>query len=94
MKASNLIIALVVVLILLGLAYIRLTAKVDSSLVVKDLPIDSKEFIWVRMDSLSLGLRDISGTEIKVDTSKSSSFTIKKSPSSAMTASERVLSRV
>jgi len=77
MKASNLIIALVVVLILLGLAYIRLTAKVDSSLVVKDLPIDSKEFIWVRMDSLSLGLRDISGTEIKVDTSKSSSFTIK-----------------
>ena len=67
MKSSNLIIAIFVVLILSVLAYFKLTAKVVSSLAVEDMPVDSKEFVWVRMDSLSRGLMDISGTEIKVD---------------------------
>ena len=76
MKSSNLIIAIFVVLILSVLAYIRLTAKVESSLAVEDMPVDSKEFVWVRMDSLSRGLMDISGTEIKVDSTRSKSYVI------------------
>ena len=62
MKSSNLIIAIFVVLILSVLAYFKLTAKVVSSLAVEDMPVDSKEFVWLRMDSLSRGLMDISGT--------------------------------
>ncbi len=76
MKSSNLIIAIFVVLILSVLAYFKLTAKVESSLAVKDIPVDSKEFVWVRMDSLSRGLMDISGTEIKVDSTRSKSYVI------------------
>lgn len=76
MKTSYLIIALLVVLILSVLAYFRLTAKVYSSFAVEDMPVDSKEFVWVRMDSLSKGLMDISGTEIKVDSTKSKAYII------------------
>ena len=76
MKSSNLIIAIFVVLILSVLAYFKLTAKVESSLAVEDMPVDSKEFVWVRMDSLSRGLMDISGTEIKVDSMRSKSYVI------------------
>ena len=76
MKSYNLIIAIFVVLILSVLAYIRLTAKVESSFAVEDMPVDSKEFVWVRMDSLSRGLMDISGTEIKVDSMRSKSYVI------------------
>lgn len=76
MKSSNLIIAIFVVLILSVLAYFKLTAKVESSLAVEDMPVDSKEFVWIRMDSLSRGLMDISGTEIKVDSTRSKSYVI------------------
>ena len=76
MKSSNLIIAIFVVLILSVLAYFKLTAKVESSLAVEDMPVDSKEFVWVKMDSLSRGLMDISGTEIKVDSTRSKSYVI------------------
>ena len=76
MKSSNLIIAIFVVLILSVLAYFKLTEKVESSLAVEDMPVDSKEFVWVRMDSLSRGLMDISGTEIKVDSTRSKSYVI------------------
>ena len=76
MKSSNLIIAIFVVLILSVLAYFKLTAKVEASLAVEDMPVDSKEFVWVRMDSLSRGLMDISGTEIKVDSTRSKSYVI------------------
>ena len=76
MKTSNLIIAILVVLILSVLAYLKLTAKIYSSLAVEDMPVDSKEFVWVRMDSLSRGLMDISGSEIKVDSTKSKSYII------------------
>lgn len=76
MKSSNLIIAIFVVLILSVLAYFKLTEKVESSLAVEDMPVDSKEFVWVRMDSLSRGLMDISGTEIKVDSMRSKSYVI------------------
>ena len=76
MKSSNLIIAIFVVLILSVLAYFKLTAKVVSSLAVEDMPVDSKEFVWLRMDSLSRGLMDISGTEIKVDSMRSKSYVI------------------
>lgn len=76
MKASNLIIAFLVLLILSVIAYYRLTAEVDSSLAVEEMPVDSKEFVWVRMDSLSRGLSDISGTEIMVDSTKSKSYII------------------
>lgn len=76
MKSSNLIIAIFVVLILSVLAYFKLTAKVESSLAVEDMPVDSKEFVWVHMDSLSRGLMDISGTEIKVDSTRSKSYVI------------------
>ena len=79
MKSSNLIIAIFVVLILSVLAYFKLTAKVESSLAVEDMPVDSKEFVWIRMDSLSRGLMDISGTEIKVDSMRSKSYTIQYS---------------
>ena len=76
MKSSNLIIAIFVVLILSVLAYFKLTEKVESSLAVEDMPVDSKEFVWVRMDSLSRGLMDISGKEIKVDSMRSKSYVI------------------
>ena len=76
MKSSNLIIAIFVVLILSVLAYFKLTAKVESSLAVEDMPVDSKEFVWVRMDSLSRGLMDISGSEIEVDSMRSKSYVI------------------
>ena len=76
MKSSNLIIAIFVVLILSVLAYFKLTAKVESSLAVEDMPVDSKEFVWIRMDSLSRGLMDISGTEIKVDSMRLKSYVI------------------
>ena len=76
MKSSNLIIAIFVVLILSVLAYFKLTEKVESSLAVEDMPVDSKEFVWIRMDSLSRGLMDISGTEIKVDSMRSKSYVI------------------
>ena len=76
MKSSNLIIAIFVMLILSVLAYFKLTAKVESSLAVEDMPVDSKEFVWIRMDSLSRGLMDISGTEIKVDSTRSKSYVI------------------
>ena len=76
MKSSNLIIAIFVVLILSVLAYFKLTEKVESSLAVEDMPVDSKEFVWVRMDSLSRGLMDISGSEIEVDSMRSKSYVI------------------
>lgn len=76
MKTSNLFIAILVVLILSLLAYLRLSAKVESFLAVEDIPVDSKEFVWVRMDSLSKGIMDISGTEIKVDSTKSNTYVI------------------
>ena len=76
MKSSNLIIAIFVVLILSVLAYFKLTAKVESSLAVEDMPVDSKEFVWIRMDSLSRGLMDISGSEIEVDSMRSKSYVI------------------
>ena len=79
MKSSNLIIAIFVVLILSVLAYFKLVAKVDSSLTFEEIPVDSKEFLWVRMDSLSCGLMDISGNEIKIDSTKSKSYTIQYS---------------
>ena len=79
MKISNLIIAFIVLAVLGSLAYFRLTAKVESSMVREDMPVDSKEFVWVRMDSLSRGLADISGTEIVVDSTKSKSYIIKYS---------------
>lgn len=76
MKKSNLFIAMLVVLILSVFAYFRLTAKVDSSLPVVDMPVDSKEFVWVRMDSLTKGLEDISAGEIKVESSLFKSYVI------------------
>ena len=79
MKSSNLIIAIFVMLILSVLAYFKLVAKVDSSLTFEEIPVDSKEFLWVRMDSLSCGLMDISGNEIKIDSTKSKSYTIQYS---------------
>ena len=60
-------IAMLVVLILFVFAYFRLTIKVAPSLPVEDMPVDSKEFVWVRMDSLTKGLEDISAGEIKVE---------------------------
>lgn len=66
-------------LILSVLAYFKLVAKVDSSLTLEEIPVDSKEFLWVRMDSLSCGLMDISGNEIKIDSTKSKSYTIQYS---------------
>ena len=79
MKSSNLIIAIFVMLILSVLAYFKLVAEVDSSLTFEEIPVDSKEFLWVRMDSLSCGLMDISGNEIKIDSTKSKSYTIQYS---------------
>ena len=79
MKSSNLIIAIFVMLILSVLAYFKLVAKVDSSLTFEEIPVDSKEFLWGRMDSLSCGLMDISGNEIKIDSTKSKSYTIQYS---------------
>ena len=79
MKSSNLIIAIFVMLILSVLAYFKLVAKVDSSLTFEEIPVDSKELLWVRMDSLSCGLMDISGNEIKIDSTKSKSYTIQYS---------------
>lgn len=67
MKTSNLVIAILVVLILSVFSYFRLAAKVDSSLPIESMPVNSKEFVWVRMDSLSKGLMDISAGEIKVE---------------------------
>ena len=67
MKTSNLFMAVSIVLILSVFAYFRLTTKVAPSLPVEDMPVDSKEFVWVRMDSLTKGLEDISAGEIKVE---------------------------
>ena len=67
MKTSNLFIAVSIVLILSVFAYFRLTTNVAPSLPVEDMPVDSKEFVWVRMDSLTKGLEDISAGEIKVE---------------------------
>ena len=76
MKSSNLIIAILAVLILSVFAYFRLTAKVDSSLAEEEMPVDTREFVWVRMDSLSRGLMDISGGEINIDSTKSKTYII------------------
>lgn len=76
MKTSNMFIAMSVVLILFVFACFRLTEKVDSSLPVEDMPVDSKEFIWVRVDSLTNGLEEISAGEIKVESTRYKSYVI------------------
>ena len=76
MKTSNLFIAMLVVLILFVFAYFRLTTKVAPSLPVEDMPVDSKEFVWVRMDSLTKGLEEISAGEIKVESTLFKSYII------------------
>lgn len=76
MKTSNMFIAMLVVLILFVFAYFRLTIKVAPSLPVEDMPVDSKEFVWVRMDSLTKGLEEISAGEIKVESTLFNSYII------------------
>ena len=73
MKTSNMFIAMLVVLILFVFAYFWGAAY---SLPVEDMPVDSKEFVWVRMDSLTKGLEEISAGEIKVESTLFNSYII------------------
>lgn len=77
MKVSNVIMALVALLVLGTYSYNVLISESDSSLPKQELPTDTKEFIWVRMDSLSQGIKDYSGNNVKIDSTSSSKYTLK-----------------
>lgn len=77
MKVSNIIIALAALLVLGAYSYYVLTSEPASTLPKQELPTDTKEFVWVRMDSLSQGIKDYSGGNVKIDSANSRKFTIK-----------------
>lgn len=76
MKASDLIISLVVMTALVALACFRLMIDPESSIRTEKMPVDSRDFLWVRMDSLSRGLSDITGTDIHIDSTGSRTYVI------------------
>lgn len=76
MKASDLIISLVVMTALVALACFRLMIDPESSIRTEKMPVDSRDFLWVRMDSLSHGLSDITGTDIHIDSTGSRTYVI------------------
>lgn len=79
MKKSNVIIAFIALLVLGMYSFYVLISEPDTSLPQSDLPIDIKEFVWVRMDSLSKGIEKYSGNNIKIDSTSSRKYTLKYS---------------
>ena len=77
MKLSNIYIVLIAVAILAGVSYWALNKSVQSEIVVEELPMSSKEFVWVRADSLANAIFKMSNGNVKVDSSNSSKFVMK-----------------
>ena len=71
MKPSNIYIALIVVALLAVVSYWTLNKNVQSEIVKEDLPLSSKEFVWVRADSLSNAIIRMSNGNVKIDSSSS-----------------------
>lgn len=71
MKLSNIYIALIAVALLAVVSYWTLNKNVQSDIVKEELPLDSKEFIWVRADSLSNAIIKMSNGNVKIDSSSS-----------------------
>ena len=77
MKLSNIYIVLIAVAILAGVAYWALNKSVQSEIVVEELPMSSKEFVWVRADSLANAIVRMSNGNVKIDSSGSSKFVMR-----------------
>ena len=71
MKPSNIYIALIAVAILAIASYWVLNKNVQSDIVKEKLPMNSKEFVWVRADSLSNAIIRMSNGNVKIDSSSS-----------------------
>ena len=71
MKLSNIYIALIAVALLAVVSYWTLNKNVQSDIVKEELPMNSKEFVWVRTDSLSNAIIRMSNGNVKIDSSSS-----------------------
>ena len=71
MKPSNIYIALIVVALLAVVSYWILNKNVQSEIVKEDLPLSSKEFVWVRSDSLANAITRMSNGNVRIDSSSS-----------------------
>ena len=71
MKLSNIYIALIAVALLAVVSYWTLNKNVQSDIVKEELPMNSKEFVWVRTDSLSNAIIKMSNGNVKIDSSSS-----------------------
>lgn len=71
MKPSNIYIALIAVALLAVVSYWTLNKNVQSEIVREDLPLSSKEFVWVRTDSLANAITRMSNGNVKIDSSSS-----------------------
>ncbi len=71
MKPSNIYIALIAVALLAVVSYWTLNKNVQSEIVKEDLPSSSKEFVWVRSDSLANAITRMSNGNVKIDSSSS-----------------------
>lgn len=71
MKPSNVYIALITVALLAVVSYWTLNKNVQSEIIKEELPMDSKEFVWVRTDSLANAITRMSNGNVKIDSSSS-----------------------
>ena len=76
MKPANIYIALIAVALLAVVSYWTLNKNVQSDIVKEELPMNSKEFVWVRTDSLSNAIIRMSNGNVKIDSSSSKKFVL------------------
>jgi hypothetical protein len=76
MKPSNIYIALIAVALLASVSYWNLNKDVHSSIIKQDLPMSTKEFVWVRTDSLANAITRMTNGNVQIDTSGSRRFVL------------------
>lgn len=73
-KYSNIIVALILVALLASFSYWQLGRNVQSDIEKIDLPVENKEFVWVRMDSLSRSITQMTNGNVKIDSTSNSKY--------------------
>lgn len=76
MKFSHSYIALLVLLLLGCFSYWTLSRDGQTGIVKEQLPIDSKEFVWVRADSLANAISKMTNGNVKIDSSSSRALSL------------------
>lgn len=73
-KYSNIIVAFMLIALLAGFSYWQLSRDARFDIEKVDLPVENKEFIWVRMDSLSRSITQTTNGNVKIDSTSSSKY--------------------